>query len=128
MSAVTRFLMIGGFLGAGKTTLMGRLAAEYQARGMRIGLVTNDQANDLVDTKLLQAEGFQVGEVAGACFCCSFDRLTETMRTLGDGRTGSDQPAKQLDNTRGLGAGRGQLHVAAWRPRVLGCGVGWLPG
>ena len=86
MAAVTRFLMIGGFLGAGKTTLMGRLAAEYQARGMRIGLVTNDQANDLVDTKLLQAEGFQVGEVAGACFCCSFDRLTETMRTLGDGR------------------------------------------
>jgi G3E family GTPase len=70
-----RFVMIGGFLGAGKTTTMARLARTYQARGQRVGLVTNDQAQDLVDTSSLRALGFPVEEVAGACFCCRFDDL-----------------------------------------------------
>jgi G3E family GTPase len=70
-----RFVMIGGFLGAGKTTTLARLARHYMARGQRIGLVTNDQAQDLVDTNSLRAQGFPVEEVAGACFCCRFDDL-----------------------------------------------------
>src|SRR5438445_1303688 len=70
-----RFIMIGGFLGAGKTTAMARLAPHYMNRGERVGLVTNDQAQDLVDTNSLRAQGFAVEEVAGACFCCRFDDL-----------------------------------------------------
>src|SRR5262245_62176112 len=70
-----RFVMVGGFLGAGKTTTLGRLARFYQSRGQRVGLVTNDQAADLVDTNSLRAQGLAVEEVAGACFCCRFDDL-----------------------------------------------------
>src|SRR5438270_10261209 len=70
-----RFVMIGGFLGAGKTTTLARLARAYRERGQRVGLVTNDQAQDLVDTNSLRAQGFPVEEVAGACFCCRFDDL-----------------------------------------------------
>src|SRR5438128_12354137 len=70
-----RFILIGGFLGAGKTTTMARLARFYRNRGQRVGLVTNDQAQDLVDTTSLRAQGFPVAEVAGACFCCRFDDL-----------------------------------------------------
>jgi Ni2+-binding GTPase involved in maturation of urease and hydrogenase len=70
-----RFIMIGGFLGAGKTTTMARLARHYTERGQRVGLVTNDQAQDLVDTNSLRAQGFATEEVAGACFCCRFDDL-----------------------------------------------------
>src|SRR5262245_64383867 len=70
-----RFVMIGGFLGAGKTTTMARLARFYMDRGERVGLVTNDQAQDLVDTTSLRAQGFAVQEVPGACFCCKFDEL-----------------------------------------------------
>ena len=77
-----RFLMIGGFLGAGKTTTVLRLARHYTDRGLRVGLVTNDQANDLVDTRMLRAAGFEVGEVAGACFCCKFDELVNTLQQL----------------------------------------------
>jgi len=58
-----RFLMIGGFLGAGKTTTIARLAAHYTDQGLNVGLVTNDQAYDLVDTEMLRSKGFQVGEV-----------------------------------------------------------------
>lgn len=77
-----RFVMVGGFLGAGKTTLLARLATFYQRQGRRIGLVTNDQAQDLVDTHSLRAQGFAVQEVPGACFCCKFDELIDTVGRL----------------------------------------------
>jgi Ni2+-binding GTPase involved in maturation of urease and hydrogenase len=77
-----RFIMIGGFLGAGKTTTLARLARAYQSRGLNVGIVTNDQATDLVDTQALRAQGFDVGEVAGSCFCCNFNELTRTAESL----------------------------------------------
>ena len=86
MAAPMRFIMIGGFLGAGKTTTISRLAAAYQKRGRKVGIVTNDQAADLVDTKSLRSQGFNVGEVAGACFCCNFNELTDTVAALEGGQ------------------------------------------
>jgi Ni2+-binding GTPase involved in maturation of urease and hydrogenase len=83
--AAIRFIMVGGFLGAGKTTTISRLAREYQSRGLKVGIVTNDQATDLVDTQTLRAQGFEVGEVAGACFCCNFNELTNAAEALCDG-------------------------------------------
>ncbi|MGB7342788.1 MAG: GTP-binding protein [Pirellulaceae bacterium] len=78
----TRFVLIGGFLGAGKTTLIGQIAKRYVAAGKTVGIITNDQAADLVDTHNLRSQGFSVGEVAGACFCCSFDDLVSTADSL----------------------------------------------
>lgn len=77
-----RFLMLGGFLGAGKTTALARLARHYTNQGKRVAIVTNDQAYDLVDTHSLRAQGFDVGEVPGACFCCKFNDLIETAEKL----------------------------------------------
>lgn len=74
----TRFVLIGGFLGAGKTTLISQLARRYVAAGKRVGIITNDQADNLVDSQNLRSQGFDVGEVAGACFCCGFDELVST--------------------------------------------------
>lgn len=79
-----RYIMVGGFLGAGKTTTLARLARHYTDAGLNVGVVTNDQATDLVDTNSLRAQGFDVGEVAGACFCCNFDELMETIGALGE--------------------------------------------
>ena len=59
-----RFVMVGGFLGAGKTTTIARLAKNYQQQGLNVGIVTNDQAEGLVDTHSLRSQGFSVGEVA----------------------------------------------------------------
>jgi len=77
-----RFVMVGGFLGAGKTTTLGRLARHYRERGQNVGIVTNDQAEDLVDTQNLRAQGLLVAEVAGACFCCKFDDLVAKVQSL----------------------------------------------
>jgi Ni2+-binding GTPase involved in maturation of urease and hydrogenase len=82
-----RFLMIGGFLGAGKTTTLGRLARSYMDKGLQVGIVTNDQATDLVDTQNLRRQGFDVEEVPGACFCCRFDDLISTIGRLGNNQT-----------------------------------------
>jgi G3E family GTPase len=77
-----RFIMVGGFLGAGKTTTLARLARQYIQEGKRVGLVTNDQAQNLVDTTSLRTQGFAVQEVPGACFCCKFDELVEKVGNL----------------------------------------------
>ena len=77
-----RFILIGGFLGSGKTTTIGRLARRFQDQGLKVGIVTNDQATDLVDTQALRMQGHLVGEVAGACFCCNFNELMSTVEGL----------------------------------------------
>jgi G3E family GTPase len=74
--------MIGGFLGAGKTTAVGELARRLRAQGVRVGLITNDQGRNLVDTTMLRSHGFATEEIAGGCFCCRFDSLVEASRRL----------------------------------------------
>ncbi|MBP7049859.1 MAG: cobalamin synthesis protein P47K [Phycisphaerae bacterium] len=78
----TRIIFVGGFLGAGKTTLLWRAAELLAKRGRRVGLITNDQAPDLVDTKLLVEKGLTVREVAGSCFCCNFNGLIDAAQGL----------------------------------------------
>ena len=77
-----RFTLMGGFLGAGKTTMLTRLARHHISRGQRVGLVMNDQGQNLVDTNSLRGQGFKVEEVAGACFCCRFDDLVSKVTQL----------------------------------------------
>lgn len=68
-------ILVGGFLGAGKTTLLAAATERLLRRGHRVGLITNDQAADLVDTRLLEAGRVGVREVSAGCFCCNFNRL-----------------------------------------------------
>ena len=75
-------VMVGGFLGAGKTTLLWQAARRLTAKGLRVGLITNDQAPDLVDTGLLLRHGLDVREVTGSCFCCDFPTLVEAASSL----------------------------------------------
>src|SRR4029077_18585973 len=74
--------MVCGFLGAGKTTAMLRLAEHLTARGRRVGLITNDQSHGLVDTSIITAQGFPVEEITGGCFCCRFTSLTDAADRL----------------------------------------------
>ena len=76
------YLMIGGFLGAGKTTAMLWLAQHLTAAGRRVGLITNDQSYGLVDTALVRSHGFAVEEITGGCFCCRFDSLIQASKQL----------------------------------------------
>ena len=77
-----RYFMIGGFLGAGKTTAVAALAHRLVNQGLRVGLITNDQGSELVDTAMLRARGFATEEIAGGCFCCRFNSLVDAAQKL----------------------------------------------
>lgn len=78
----TRLVIVGGFLGAGKTTLLLTAAQRLTAQGYRVGLLTNDQGADLVDTALGDQAAIPVTEVAGGCFCCRFPDLLMGLQRL----------------------------------------------
>lgn len=80
--SIARYIMVGGFLGAGKTTALLRLAEKLRAEGKRVGLITNDQSVNLVDTAMLAAHDFPVEEITGGCFCCRFNSLTDAAEKL----------------------------------------------
>jgi Ni2+-binding GTPase involved in maturation of urease and hydrogenase len=81
-ASVARYIMIGGFLGAGKTTAVLRLARHLRDGGQRVGLITNDQSFGLVDTAVLSSQGFDVEEITGGCFCCRFNSLVDAADRL----------------------------------------------
>lgn len=85
---LARYFMIGGFLGAGKTTAVAALAQRLSRDGLRVGLITNDQGSQLVDTAMLRARGFVTEEIPGGCFCCRFNSLVEAAAKL----TAANQP------------------------------------
>jgi G3E family GTPase len=78
----TNYILVGGFLGAGKTTTILKLAEILNGRGLRVGLITNDQSQGLVDTVMLASHGFPTEEVTGGCFCCRFNSLVEASDRL----------------------------------------------
>jgi G3E family GTPase len=79
-----RFVLLGGFLGSGKTTALLRLARHYSGLGKRVGIITNDQAEGLVDTGAFVHAGFTTEEIPAGCFCCHFEKLLEASGRLVD--------------------------------------------
>ncbi len=77
-----KYIMIGGFLGAGKTTSVLRLARYLTDQGKRVGIIMNDQGAGLVDTALATAHQFPTEEISGGCFCCRFNSLIEAAQNL----------------------------------------------
>jgi hypothetical protein len=53
-----------------------------------VGLITNDQGRNLVDTAMLRSQGFATEEIPGGCFCCRFPSLVDAARQL----SGSARP------------------------------------
>ena len=47
-------ILVGGFLGAGKTMLLATATERLTGQGKRVGLITDDQAPNLVDTAVLK--------------------------------------------------------------------------
>lgn len=78
----TKLIIAGGFLGAGKTTLLWEAARKLMSQGLRVGLITNDQAPELVDSELLSLNDLKVAEVSGSCFCCNFNGFTDAIQKI----------------------------------------------
>ncbi|MCX7796737.1 MAG: hypothetical protein N2380_09525 [bacterium] len=79
--------IIGGFLGAGKTTSIVSIAKYLLENNKRVGIVTNDQGSDLVDSSFLRSVGLSVLEVKEGCFCCNFDQFLEKIYSFTEQQT-----------------------------------------
>ncbi len=76
-------LVISGFLGSGKTTLVRRLLDHARERGWRVALVSNELGELGIDRALLGAGGEAYVELEGGCVCCELsDDLVETLEML----------------------------------------------
>jgi len=81
-----KLIFTGGFLGSGKTTALAAIARKLIQRQIKVGIVTNDQSRNLVDTvivkQMLDELGVPVEEVVKGCFCCKFDELIDHMEKI----------------------------------------------
>jgi G3E family GTPase len=64
-------IVISGFLGSGKTSLLLLLAKAFVAEGRKVAIVENEVGQNGIDGDMLKAEGLNVREIYSGCVCCS---------------------------------------------------------
>lgn len=74
--------LVGGFLGSGKTTAILEAARLLVDKGLRVGIITNEQGKHLVDTAFLNASGIPALEVTGGCICCNLNDFEERIAEI----------------------------------------------
>src|SRR5262245_55102889 len=76
-------LVVSGFLGAGKTTLVRHLLQDAQHNGVRVAVVSNEFGALGIDKALLGAGEEAYVELEGGCVCCQLsDTLLDTLQML----------------------------------------------
>ena len=76
-------LLIAGFLGSGKTTLVIRLARAVAARGQRVAVLVNEIGEIGIDNQLMRQLDLNVWELLNGCICCTLaGDLVTTLQQL----------------------------------------------
>ena len=76
-------LVVSGFLGAGKTTLVRHLLHDAQRTGVRVAVVSNEFGALGIDKTLLGEGEEAYVELEGGCVCCQLsDTLLDTLQML----------------------------------------------
>ncbi|MEG2175179.1 MAG: GTP-binding protein, partial [Oscillospiraceae bacterium] len=80
-----KFMVVSGFLGAGKTTSMVALSDVINAKFSKACVIANDLgAKNLVDAKFSKACGCDTTELTGQCICYQTENLVDRLRRLMD--------------------------------------------
>lgn len=78
-----RVLVIGGFLGSGKTTTILGLGKYLGDKGYKVAIVVNEIGEVGVDGDVISRYGFNTKEITNGCICCSLKMdMRYTVTTL----------------------------------------------
>jgi cobalamin biosynthesis protein CobW len=105
-------LIVAGYLGSGKTTLVAHLLKAAQADGIRLAIVSNEFGDTGIDRALLDAGEDGLVELDGGCVCCRLsDVLSTTLETL----LHKVEPDRLVLECSGV-ALPGEIVIQFWRP------------
>jgi G3E family GTPase len=80
-----KLLVIAGFLGSGKTTVLLDLARRLSDDGASIAIVENEIGEIGVDGEVVRHRGLPVRELFGGCICCTLQAgLVQALRDIED--------------------------------------------
>jgi Ni2+-binding GTPase involved in maturation of urease and hydrogenase len=74
--------LVSGFLGSGKTTAIISASKALMAKGLKVGVITNDQGKYLVDTHFMRLNDIPAVEVNGGCFCCNYGDFNKSLEQI----------------------------------------------
>jgi G3E family GTPase len=66
-----KILVIAGFLGSGKTTILLEVARRIADSGKRIAIIENEIGEIGIDGQYIRQAGLEVQEIFGGCICCT---------------------------------------------------------
>lgn len=107
-------LVVSGFLGSGKTTIVRSLLAQSQQQGLRVAVVSNEFGELGIDQALLGDGAEAFVELEGGCVCCKLsDDLLETLQSLWEAK----HPDRVIVETSGVAQPYDTL-INFWRKPV----------
>ncbi len=71
MKKKPEMVLVTGFLGAGKTTMMLKLIDYFQRLGKRCAIIINEIGEEGIDNRKMRAMGYDVLDLFGGCVCCT---------------------------------------------------------
>ncbi len=76
-------LVVSGFLGSGKTTLVRHMLEDARRRGERVAVISNEFGELAIDQALIGEGAEAYVELGGGCVCCQLtDELIDTLQML----------------------------------------------
>ncbi|WNY27766.1 GTP-binding protein [Methanolapillus ohkumae] len=78
-----KIIVIGGFLGSGKTTTVIQLGTYYSSLQKSVGIIVNEVGEIGIDGDVISRFGLETKEITAGCICCSLKMtLRATLLTM----------------------------------------------
>ena len=79
-----RLIVVAGFLGSGKTTVLLEIARHLVAAGRKVAVIENEIGEVGIDGRYFAEQGLVVKELFGGCICCTLAiGVVDALKTIG---------------------------------------------